>query len=597
MIYDTFNSPVPPSPTGFGPVSLPVKPPFLWPDTRYLAKQATYPEMPPMAEVVRDADLISGVLVDATEGTLAWLEDLCKNPDRRISLVVVISPACPTREEHLRAFLKLSESRRTAKGGLLDVRILAMSTYYGEDCRHSVLPPTTIQAHNSKNGETWTCIGSVGDSGHGPIFTGSLNLVFRSDPALRNAWRKWFQYLLSSAASLNDDTCQIPHLVPPQGTEEAALAWAEFMASCAQAGDEEYASPTVDPETGEVIADAEGNPPDPWDGGDTAVEALAEIFHKIYEEGSLVTVDEGTRIKPFAIPVKAALLGQQSQRSVGNLIQKQSFTLSVLSALDEKELEKCRNINDAMALLTLPLSKGNRFLPKTAKDLLDREIEARNARAKEALKKALGGEDVDVFIKGRLTSIKKDLDQMYKELGQGDAVPDDKLATVLEEIKKRLTSALNERITPGVVYNDLTAPDLGASAPVENWSQPLSLLVHATTLVRKSLTDSYFSRNFSKLSFAEDECLRVCNLFSDHLLGSHDFKKAQEEQEWIEHLLESDVTSRIKCERILEMVTTGMVKEDVSESQKPPALSKGLTPPLPDEEVDAKSAKAADELF
>ena len=415
MIYDTFDSPVPLSPSGFGPVSLPVKPPFLWPDTRYLAKHGTYPEMPPMAEVIRDADLISGVLVDATEGTLAWLEDLlCKNPARRIRLVVVISPACPTREEHLRAFLKLSESHRTEKGGPLDIRILAMSAYYGEDCRHSVLPPTTIQAHNNKSGETWTCIGSVGDSGHGPVFTGSLNLVFRSDPALRNAWRKWFQYLQGSAARLTEETCRIPHLVPPQGTEEAALAWAEFVATCAQAGDEESTSPTVDPETGEVIADAEGNPTDPWDGGDTAVEALAEIFHKIYDEGSLVTVDEGTRIKPFAIPVKAALLGQQSQRSVGNLTQKQSFTLSVLSALDEKELEKCRNINDTMALLTLPLSKGNRFLPKTAKDLLDREIEARNTRAKEALKKALGGEDVDDFIKGRLTSIKKDLDQMYK---------------------------------------------------------------------------------------------------------------------------------------------------------------------------------------
>ena len=147
---------------------------------------------------------------------------------------------------------------------------------------------------------------------------------------------------------------------------------------------------------------------------------------------------------------------------------------------------------------------------------------------------------------------------------------------MLEEIKKRLTSALDERITPGVVYNDLSAPDLGASAPPENWSQPLSLLQHAATLVRKSLTDSYFSRNFSKLSFTEEECLRVCNLFSDHLLGSRDFKKAQQEQEWIEQIQESDAVSRTKCERILEIVITGRLKmiSDESQSSPPPPEKK-----------------------
>jgi|GEM_PF-6542272 len=76
MIYSTFESPVPPGPSGSGPASLPVKQPFLWPDTHYLAKLASYPEMPPMANVVREADLISGVLVDVTKETLNWLHDL-----------------------------------------------------------------------------------------------------------------------------------------------------------------------------------------------------------------------------------------------------------------------------------------------------------------------------------------------------------------------------------------------------------------------------------------------------------------------------------------------------------------------------------------
>jgi len=527
--------------------------------------------MPPFASFVEGADLLSGVLVDVTDGTIRWLDGLLhRHPKMRVRLVIVVSQACPTREADLRALLMLREAHATAKGSPLEIRLLAMSGYYGEDCRHSVLPPTTLQAHDTTSGETLTCIGSVGDAGHGPVLVGSLNLVFRSEPALRNSWRKWFQYLLCIAAPLNEETCRIPQLIPPEGSEEAALAWADFIANCEQEGNDGSLPPTVDPETGETTVDAEGNPTVSWDGGDTEVEELTAIFQGIYEEGALVTVDEGTRIKPFKIPVKAALLGQQSQRSVGNLTQTQAFSLSVLDALDERELEKCRKITDALELLSLPLSKGNRFIPKAAKELLEREIEARNTRAKTALRKALGGDDVDKFVENRLTSIKKDLDQMYSQLGEGDAVPEDKLKTVLDDIKARLTSALNDRITPSVVYNRIAAPALSAADPLENWSQPLSLLEHAASLIRKSLTDSYFPRSFSKASFTVEECLEACNLFADHLLASQDRKKAQDEAVDIDAILSGEVPPRIKCEQLWILVTKGVAP---SQSSSPSVAS------------------------
>jgi len=533
------------------------RPPFLWPEAKCLAGMAVYPEIPPFASFVENAELLSGVLVDAVDGTILWLRGLLlQHPTRRIRLVIVLSEACPTREEHLRAMLMLREAHTSSEGTPLDVRLLAMSRVYGKGCRHSVLPPTILQAHDSKTGETLTCIGSVGDAGHGPVLPGSLNLVFRSDPGLRDSWRKWFQYLYCAASPLNDETCRIPYLVPPEGSQEAAMAWAEFLAACEQS-EGGTTPPTIDPATGEVTTDGDGNPIDPWDNGDTAIEALAGIFHKIYEEGFLVTVDEGTRIKPFKIPVKAALLGQQSQRSVGNLTQRQAFSLSVLDALDEKELEKCRKITDAMELLSLPLSKGNRFIPRKAKEFLELEIEARNTRAKAALKAALGGDNVEAFIGKRLTSIKKDLNQMYKELGQGDEVPGDKLKTVIDDIRTRLTNALNERITPSVVYNRITAPSIGPNDPAENWSQPLSILHHAAALIRKSLTDPFFPRNFSKLSFTEQDCLGANNLFGDHLLKSADRRKAGEEQLQVADVLEADIPPRIKCERLWSLVTKG----------------------------------------
>jgi hypothetical protein len=94
---------------------------------------------------------------------------------------------------------------------------------------------------------------------------------------------------------------------------------------------------------------------------------------------------------------------------------------------------------------------------------------------------------------------------MYKQLGQGESVPNDKFENVLNEVKTRLDLALNSRITPRAIYNRITPPDLTASAPTENWSQPFSLLLRSARLLRQSFTDNYFPRRFGGLSFNEDE--------------------------------------------------------------------------------------------
>jgi hypothetical protein len=41
----------------------------------------------------------------------------------------------------------------------------------------------------------------------------TVNFVFQPDDAMKDAWRRWFQYVFSSAAELTEDTLQIPDLV------------------------------------------------------------------------------------------------------------------------------------------------------------------------------------------------------------------------------------------------------------------------------------------------------------------------------------------------------------------------------------------------
>lgn len=536
---------------------LAAKPPFIWPDARIHAGLACYKEHPPARRLCAGGDLISGVLVGAADEAVRWLDELLhREGKRRICLVLVLFPAGPTREEHLRAIDRLQDSC-TEGEKTLDVRLLPMAHHLDDDCERAILPPTVIQTHNTETGCTVMSIGSVGDAGHDPVSVGSMNFVFQPDDAMRDAWRRWFQYVLSNAAPLMADTLQIPLLVPAKGDPAAARQWEVFERTCQAANLAESAKPTVDPETGEVKTDADGQEVVAWDEGKTALDPLAQAFQQVYAGGWLVTVDEATRIKPLTIPVKATLLGQQSERTVGALKQRQSFTLQVLDDAVDKTIEKCRKVTDVMELLTYPLSQGNRWLPDAAKPLLEKELDSRNEHGEKALREALGGDDIAQFIRKRTGSIRKDLNDMYRQLGQGDAVPNDKLKTVLDEVEQRLKQALDTRITPRAVYNRIGTPDLTTTAPDENWNQPLSLLMRSARILRESLTDPFFPRRFAGLSLSEEEFRKGCDVFGDVIASQQDGNRARTELRNLEEIIESKEPAKERCQKVWRVIKGG----------------------------------------
>jgi hypothetical protein len=532
-----------------------VRPPFIWPESRVHAGVADYIEKPPGRQLLIDADLISGLLVGVDDETIKWLDELLRSGDKiRIYLVLVLFPAGPTRAEHLRAIDMLGATYEGTEK-TLGIRLLPIDEHFERDFKRMNLPPTVIQAHNAKTGRTVMTIGSVGDAGHDSFSVGSLNFVFQPDDAMRDVWRRWFQYCFSSAARMTGDTLQIPHLIPAKGDPEATQLWLEFQKACRALKSTDQSGPTVDPKTGEILTDKNGEKVAAWDEGVTALDPLAQLFQQVYASGWLVTVDEATRIKPLTIPVKATLMGQQSERTVGALKQKQSFTLQVLDDDVDKAIEKCRKVTDVMELLTFPLSQGNRWLPDTAKGILEKELETRNEQGRKALRAALGGNDIKQFISNRAERIRKDLNEMYRQLGQGKAVPEDKLKAVLDEVERRLTQALDARITPRAVYNSIGAPDLTARAPDENWNQPLALLTRSARMLRESLTDHYFQRRFSGLSFSDADFRKACDVFDDVLAKQPDSGRAKAELDLMDDLLESGLPSKGKCLGIWQIIT------------------------------------------
>lgn len=605
--------------------ALPVTPPFIWPEARFHAGLARYAAVPPARELFADADLISGVLVGAADGTIRWLDELRQlEGKRRIVLVLVLFPAGPTREEHLRAINTLLAPRNEGEQSL-EVRLLPITDIYGGDFNWAILPPTVIQGHNTQTGRTIMTIGSVNDAGHAPITVGSLNFVFEPDDAMRNGWRQWFQYVFSCAAPLIEDTFQIPHLVPATGDPEAARLWEAFELTCRGKNSSAKAAPEVDPVTGDVKTDAGGEEVPPWDDGQTALDPLALIFQQVYASGWLVTVDETTRIKPLTIPVNATLLGQQAGRNVGALRQRQSFTLQVLDDAVDKAIEKCRKVTDVLELLTYPLSQGNRWLPDAAKGLLEKELESRNKQGqivlwdalgggeiapeaakslmdnelksgdpktqkvlrtelgnddytpeaaknllrnginsdnkelKKACRDALGGYCITQFIAKRTESIRKDLNEMYRQLGQGNAVPDDKLKTVLGEVEQRLKQALDTRIAPRAVYNPIGAPNLTATAPDENWNQPLSLLTRSARIFRELLTNPFFPRRFINLSFSEDDFRKACDVFGDDIVTRLEANRAKLELSKLDDIINAKKPTKEKCQDVWRLIKGELV--------------------------------------
>jgi hypothetical protein len=533
---------------------LSTQPPFIWPEARWHTKDSEYQSKPPFDSAIADADLINGVIVGAWNGTIQWVNGLMKKEGScKVILVLLVYPACPTREEHL---LKLLEIQNQIIGDdkKLDLRLLPFDLIYEKDFERMVLPPTVLQAQDSKSGKALFCMGSTGDSGRDNAKLGSFNMVFQPEDGLRNEWRKWFQFIFSYAAPLTAETARIPHLIPAVGDPAAAEMWTAFNNKCLGPEEGELVKPKVDPETGEILEEPDGATVKPWDDNKTKLDPLAQLFQQIYANGYLVTIDETTRIKPLAIPVKAALLGQRSERSVGALTQRQSFNLKVLDELIAKRIEKCRLVYDIMDLLSYPLSKGNRWLPETAKSLLERELTLRNKKGCSLLKEALGGNEVLTFINKRRDSIRQDLDSMYQQLGQGKSVPNDKVKSVLDEIQERLTLALNARITPSAIYNQIASPDLTASAPSENWSQPLSLLLRSSRLMRKSLTDTYFPRRFKDLSFVEDDFRKAMNIFDDIIVKEPDSHRAQMELLELEKIEKGTEGPKEKCNAVRDII-------------------------------------------
>lgn len=503
-----------------------------------------------------DSELISGVLVDVADETVKWLESIMEdNIERRVSLVIVVYPACPTRDVHLKQLNIIQQMCNRSRKNV-DIRILALSRKYGDDHEVFALPPTIIQAYFSNNEKTIFYIGSTGFMNHPSTDPKRFNLFLNPDSILQNEWRNWFQQLLDHSPSLNEDTMAIPYLIPAKGDMEAAIKWKEYQNKCHAKANQKKTGEINLFETEEGENKEEIKKDRSWDGGLTALDAIAEELSHTFSQGYLVTTVESTRIKPLSIPVKASLLGQKTERTIGTLTQKQSFTLQILSDTSAQEIEKYRKINDLLDLFSYPLGFGHRWVPAQVRRLLDKELELRNALAKAKLQKEIQGNG-NQYISINENRYRHDLEAMYRALGENGQISQSTISEILRQATERLDAALSGFLCPRVIYNKIMSPKLTLDAPDENWSQLLELLIRSANFLRKTILDPYFLRRLPDLSTAEEEILDAMDIWRDTILQSRDKRQAKKEIYELDLIKNTDIDIKQRCKMVHSLIRKG----------------------------------------
>lgn len=495
--------------------------PYLWPDPRHLESLAESPGGR-LTDCLAQCDTVMGLLVDLTsEGVHTLRQVLLQKKRFTGSLVVALSPACPTRKEDLLQLLNLRDEFQ-GDDFRLQLRLLPLPGGVTSAARHAVLPPSSLFLQDSGTGQAWIWLGSNGDLDcHRPYHTASINLLLPAPPLVGDLWLRQFDYVGVRAAPLKAESIEIPQLVPAPGELEAARLWSDYCSSLYATGDVELtARVEIDPKTGEVRAQtADG----------AAVETATSFNHikplpaamreilAALSRGSIVSIDEMTRVKPLAIPVKSFLFGKESVTNVGSVRHSQAFTLELLDETTAREINRCRKINDTVALLSFSLGQGMHWIPNAARPLLEKELDSLEVAAK----KALGGitaAGVDDWIEKRWPTYEQDLFRMYRELNGGVGEPPrDRLDDVKREAHERLSGAINGRLVPKVSYAAF-APDIRGSRgeAVSDLGQILHLLQSAAARLREPYFDlRYFGRNFTKRGVRRDEWEIAMNALDD----------------------------------------------------------------------------------
>jgi hypothetical protein len=549
------------------------EPPYLWPEHRIFTKQAHYKTMPPWVELLRTAQSLCGLVTElAMDGVDLLRNSLSENEGLRVKIILVLYPACTTTEEEMAALLGLQQQLPER----LEVRLYLLDTI--ED-----IPYHSLMVVPMGTGLPTLLAGPAGNLGLEERRPDRVNMAITPDAAATEAWSRWFNWLWASQTSrLRRGLEDIPRLVRPRGTEEARLMWEAYMSSCHDE-DDDVVMVVVDEKTGDVevtvrpetltgksaeeqraIREAAQQRLPTVVAGIPKLDAAADLVARLFRKGSAATIDKSTRVKPFAVPISPRFFGMEAEEREGRVAQKVSYSIAIFDEVDQKKIENLRkSISDVLRSLSYPLADGLRWVPDTAKDLLRREIEARNREAQEVLGARVT--DINSFLSSIEPGIRQDAEKMVAKLALGVTLSNSMFDKIMKEISLRLQAAMGgeRNLLPAITYAPFGFQPGHDSPTTSPWGNAYKLLFAVAQYPAEvAKGGKFFERGYKACSV--DEVVKGMDVlghawFHDEA-HRHDWNKAKEE--WLPLLTELDeeeLPLPEKCKVLLGLIRTGKI--------------------------------------
>jgi len=521
-------------------------PPFVWPEPREIESPGSYRDQPPIAGFGVESTSIFGVVSAPTTRGIAVLDSwLNNNASLKVSLVVAVYPTCASQKSDLTSLLEMISKFSDR----LSVHILPL-----DDLRSRATNALCFLQMSSD--ATWMTTGASEDFGLGPWTPGEVNFVYRADPALAEAFKKYFDYTWGSTRPLSDEgVALIPELVVPDGTDEATKMWMDFIQTCSPDKTEE-STVEVNPKTGDVtLFDANGNKitPPSEQLGLKKLDLLEEWVARLYGQGRLVSIDKLSRMPPLDAPIDPRLFGDAAEFHTDNVTRKVSMRVSVIDETSLKEINKKRTaLRTLLGRFSYSLGDNMAWMPSAAIELFNREVSAANAVGHELIAKLLNG-DVDSFIEGKRQALVQDINRAFKELGKQGQAPDHAVKTILDSLRERLRKAQTANFMPTLSYSSITF--LRSCDEFSNpWGQAYSLISDIATFPRQAAVDPFFFRG---INTDETSLLESMNVADDAILREpqRDHKqRCKGGLEFIKRVGNSQLSARDRCDLLVKLI-------------------------------------------
>jgi len=525
------------------------------PDTRVLQGLRRYAKPTVLRDVFDKATHVRGLASGLDHRGVEWLQHVAQQPNLLACHIVLgLYPGCPTWDNVLFDALEIQE-RPSSR---MSFRVRAR--------REGLDRPGNLLWVSRGNEASVLVAGNLGNGLIASRWDATdANLILPLTDIAEQALVNWFDLLHGNSRPLTRDTATAPKLRLPDGTEEGARLWRDYLAKL-EAAEAAQPGPAVDPETGEV--DHPTDPPPSKQKIFPQPDPVLLAVQLAMAKGSLVALDRVDRIPPLDMPVRPEMLGEIGMRRVGGASRRVAYRVSLFDEQTQNRLNNRHgDASKRLSAFSLMIREGQRWMPQAAFPLFEQELAASQQKSREALLAAIGGKPAADVVTALSDKVKRELSELAKQAGVSAAPPESLLGDVLAGLKDRLEAHLGKEAAPGITRMEARlAPH--EDAHQSPWGTVQTFLVAAARLPREVMSDLFRMRG---LVTGAEAFLRAFDLFGDPLVHRYLARErvedqAKQELEMVEGILSAETATPWHRAQALYCLITGAAPADVEKA-------------------------------